>query len=121
MRTHEMNDFEQQQQAYDLHIDQAKRLIALGESLEQLSKNRHYKAVFDNFLFDEEVKRMVFARTNPALNQEHKAALEFDLNAIAGIRHKLFTLAQTCEYAKSALDRYEAEKEAAIHEWEEAE
>jgi hypothetical protein len=112
------NEFNENIQSYEVSIERAKHMVSLGESLEALAKNKHWKAVVENHFFDAEVKRLVFMQTNPVVSKEGKEDLIAELEALARFRSMLHVLGTMSNQFKHQLEVLENDKEAYIKEYE---
>ena len=95
----------------EMSIDEAKELIALGESIERLYKNKDFKKVILEGYFKDEAVRLVMSKSNPMLLQGSPTMKSDDIQrdldrmifSIGFLQQFFFTRLQFAEQAKKAL------------------
>lgn len=65
-----MNEQEQQLQQITLHIDEAKKAVAMGKVLDRLYKNPDFKEVILDYYFVTEASRTVLLKADPNMRGE---------------------------------------------------
>lgn len=96
-------------------LNKAKEMVALGEAVQRLQKNRDFKKVILDTYFDSEPKRLTMLLGTPNIRAEMRPAIHESLQAIAELHSFLNTMLSEAERAKELVQDYEdaiAEEEA---------
>lgn len=105
-------------QAIRITIEQKKEMIALGESISRLGKNRDWKKLVDTTYFEEEATRLVSLLAHPGM-QDAEAQTEIR-NQMLGIAYFRQFLARTEMFAQQAQASLPEDMETEVQILEEA-
>lgn len=109
---------EHQRQEIEVTRKQIEEKIALGDALERLTKNRDFKKVFDNFIFDQLVEEgtVILTSSSEAASNGAKNVL-----VMAGqLRQTMHRIHKESEAAREALLDLEEHEESLLTPVEEA-
>lgn len=101
----------------ELSIKHAKKAVDLMKSVERLSKNRDFKAVFLDGLFEQEAIRLVMLKGDPNMQGEddQKEILK-QMDGIGSVRQYLSAVMQMGRMAEKAIQEDEETREAILAE-----
>lgn len=104
-------------ESVNISIDQAKKQIAIMESILKLTKNRDWKRVIDEGYFEKEAARLVILKADPSLqSDEHQNQLNKSIDAIGYFRQYLMTQIQLGRMAEKSLKEDEAVRDELLAE-----
>ena len=109
----------EQIQHVELSLDEAKKIVAFGEAIRRLEKNRDFQKVILDGYFSEEAKRLTFLTADPAIDEKTAQATWGDIRAIGALRMFLFNRKSFAEVAaKEVADHMETLEELRAEEAE---
>lgn len=91
--------------------DEAKRIIALGQAAERLSKNKDFKALILDHYFEKEPARLVSLISEPSMASSRQAIIE-SMQAIGTLRSFLREVVTMGQGAAQELKDFEEMLEA---------
>jgi DNA-binding transcriptional regulator YhcF (GntR family) len=101
----------------ELSIEHAKKAIALKTSVERLTRNRDFKAVFTEGYFEKEAQRLVFLKADPSMQDEaDQKEIIKQIDAIGVLRQYLSTQMHLGRMAEKALEEDERTREELLAE-----
>lgn len=110
MSNHELETLE-------LNIKAAKKSVDLMKSVERLTKNRDFKAVILEGLFEQEAIRLVTLKGDPSMQSaEDQEAILKQMDAIGGLRSYLTATMQMGRMAEKAIKEDEETREEMLAE-----
>lgn len=96
------NEMAQEQISVD--IDEAKKVVALKESVLKLTKNRDFISIVEDGYFQDEASRLVLLKADPQMQtKEKQKALNKSIDAIGYFRQYLGAQIQMGSMAEKAL------------------
>ena len=91
-------------QTLELTKEQAQKKIERMTRLERLTKNRDWKALIDDELFNEYAKQLVLLKSDPALREEaDQADLELEIQMVGRFRLFLQSIFQEGRMAEKSI------------------
>lgn len=102
---------EQQIQQVEISIEEAKRVIGLGEALKRLRKNKDFKAIVAEGYFHDEASRLALLSGTPHLDPSKGSDIYMDIRSIGAFYAYLHTIAMKADAMSSELRSHEAELE----------
>jgi len=104
----------------DLNIQEAKKVVEVGDSLERLRNNRDFKKVIQEGYFRDEAVRLVHLKSDPNFQTpERQQSILLQIDAIGSLDQYFRTLIHTAELAKKAVDAGEEAREEILAEGDE--
>ena len=98
-------------------IAQQRKTIEYGDALERLKSNRDFKKLITEGYFEKEAIRLVFAKSNPALqSEESQKSLDNQINAIGSFEQYLHGISHSAEMARKNIGFDEATREEILQE-----
>jgi hypothetical protein len=101
-----MNMQEQQLAQIEITIEQAHEAIALADALKRLHKNKDFKLVITEGLFDKEASRVVILRSDPemASEKEQKECNDIitTIGGVFGYFNKIYAIGNQCHMSLEA-------------------
>jgi len=102
----------------ELNITEAKKMVALGNSLDRLMSNRDFKKVFKEEYLEQEAIRLVHLKTDPNMQDpESQEAIVRQIDAIGTvtsffnkIRHQAYLASKAIEDGEETLDELRQEE-----------
>lgn len=94
-----MNQHEQIQHV-ELSLEEAKKLVAFGEAIARLEKNKDFRTVILDGYFSDEAKRLTFLTADTTLDDKSANAVLYGIRAIGELRAFLMNRKVTAEIAK---------------------
>lgn len=89
----------------ELNITEAKKLVALGNSLDRLLSNRDFKKVVREEYLEKEAVRLVHLKADPNMqSEESQKAIVTQMDAIGSFTMFLNKLAQQADLASRAIE-----------------
>lgn len=101
----------------ELSIKHAKKSVDLMKSVDRLTKNRDFKAVFLDGYFEKEAVRLVLLKADPNMqSEESQAEIIKQMDSIGSVRQYLSAIIQMGRMAEKAIADDEATREAILEE-----
>ena len=104
---------QQQIQQVSIDIEEAKRVIAVGDALQRLHDNPDFNLVFTEGYFKQEASRAVLLRADPGMaSDEQQKNVNNVITSIGGLYgyfHKVFQLAEQVSQSLAADEATQAE------------
>lgn len=88
-------------------LAKAKEMIALGEAVQRLQKNRDFKKVMVDVYFTSEPQRLTMLLAAPNVRNEVRTSIHESLQSIAETHSFLNTILSEAERAKDLIAEYE--------------
>lgn len=107
-----MTNKEEQVQEIEVSMEEAKKVLALGEAIKRLRTNPDYKLVVTEEYFLQEASRLTMLTAEPNFDDTRKANVQAAIRGIGEFRQFLMILERNAEMAREAI--YQAEQ--ALHE-----
>jgi hypothetical protein len=79
----------EQIQHVELSLEEAKKVVAFGEAIKRLEKNRDFQRVIFDGYFGDEAKRLVFLTAEPNLDEKAMQGTWSDIRGIGALRQFL--------------------------------
>lgn len=99
-------------------IKDSQKVVALGEAVERLIRNKDFQEVIDIGYFTNEARRLTLLSADPEINEQTRAAVMRSIQAIGElhtyiqvIRLKAENAAKDVEFAKGELNRAQDDSE----------
>lgn len=107
----------------ELTIEEAKKIVAFGEAIRRLEKNKDYRAVFTDGYFLNEASRLTLLSGDPAITDQVRANVFVSLRSIGELNSYLRQQVQLADQmtvsireAQELLDHMRAEEADAADE-----
>jgi len=108
---------QEQIEAIELNIQQAKAMVNRGKALQRLSADRDFKEVIIDGYLNQEAVRLVHARSNPDLQDEASIKLLTQgMDGIAALLQYFRTMEHNAMLAEKAIEADEEERDALLQE-----
>lgn len=97
-------------QHIELYIEDAKKFVEAGKSVERLQKNRDFKKIIEEGYFRDEAVRLVSVKSDPSLQSpEKQEAIIKAIDAIGSLQGYIRTILQQASVATDAIAQAEEE------------
>jgi len=104
-------------QVVEVSIEQAKKAIKLGDSVDRLLKSRDFKAVITEGYFEQEAIRLVHAKAHPEMdNPNSQASIIGQMDSIGHLYAHLNLLRGLAQQARKSMNEYENTREEILAE-----
>lgn len=103
-------------QEFDLRIEQLKERIALSDALTRLEKNRDFKKVFLEHLFEKEAVRLVSLVEDYTLKPEMREQVIKDIKHLSALKQTLIMIHNIADQARTYLAETESAREEFLQE-----
>lgn len=103
-------------QEFDLRIEQLKEQIALSDALTRLEKNKDFKKVFLEHLFEKEAVRLVSLIEDPTLKPEVREQVLKDILHISALKQTLIRIHTFADMSRSYLEQTQEAREEFLQE-----
>jgi len=101
----------------ELSIEEARKLISLGDSLERLRSNRDFKKLINDGYFDQEAIRLVHLKSDPNMQSaDSQKAIISQMDSIGSFKQFLQTVAFKSNMAAKAIEADEQTREELLAE-----
>lgn len=101
-----MNQLEQIQHV-ELSLEEAKKLVAFGEAISRLEKNKDFQLVILDGYFSDESKRLTFLTADTTLDDKSANAVLYGIRAIGELRGFLMNRKVQAEIAKKEVAEFQ--------------
>lgn len=98
-----MNQLEQDIQEVTLSLEEAKKLVAFGEAISRLEKNKDYRLVFADGYFRDEAARLTMLSAERNLTQDQRDNVLHSIRSIGELGVFLRMRVTQAEMAKTAI------------------
>jgi len=111
------NENEQQLHQIEISLENAKKAIELGDSLERLHKNPDFKRIILDDFFKEEASRAVMLKSDPnMLGEEQQVTVDNIITSIGGLYQYFAKVYRLADMSVRALEANQQTREELLEE-----